>query len=196
VSYHRHLPSGCLIFSVVAFTESTVGRLLQALEVSIIIVFVVVIAFFKHRDTPLQVAVSSCAGLREPPPFTLPEPVRGSTFRITTPYVETPRMSTVLGTATPNRNSSREMLHLSRRSLNHVSSWVSSKFSRNRSRRGDEEVKLWNAENVKANPLYAGSMVTAVQTGSTMTSQESREWGEHVREAPTNHLLVVSALDA
>ena len=151
-----------LISSLVAFTESTVGRLLQAFEVYIIAVFLVVTAFLRHRHI-LPSTTPSQGRTRKDILLTLPEPARGSTFRITPPIIETPRMSTILGAATQNIDSSREVLRRSaRRSLNHVSSWVS--FRRNRARHEDEEVRLWSAEKVKVDAPYTGSIDTELRT--------------------------------
>ncbi|KAH0838418.1 hypothetical protein J3R83DRAFT_6725 [Lanmaoa asiatica] len=164
-----------------AFTESTVGRLLQAFEVYIIVVFVVVTAFLTHRDVLISTAPSQDEQSRDVV-FTLPRPARESTFRITSPFVETPRTSMVLGTATQNKESSREALRRSaHRSLNHVSSWVSSRVLRNRPRYEDEEVKLWNAGDVKVDRLYTGSIDTELRASIASLTQEPKERAELMR---------------
>lgn len=189
-------PSGDLTSSAVAFTESTVGRLLQAIEIYIIVVFVVVTALLSHRDILLSTA-SSQGNTHRDVVFRLPEPPRVSTFRITPPAIETPRMSMVLGIATQNKGSTREVLSRSaRRSLNHVSSWVSSRASRNRSRNEDEEVKLWNAKEVKADSPYTGSIHTQLRASIVSLAQEPKEWAEPVHDASTNHMAITSILDA
>lgn len=189
-------PSGDLTSSAVAFTESTVGRLLQAFEVYIIVVFVVVIALLRHRNTFLSTALSQ-GKTHTDIAFTLPEPPRESIFRITPPVIETPRMSMVLGTATQNKESSREVLRRSaRRSLNHVSSWMSSRVSRNRPHYEDEEVKLWNAERVKVDPPYTGNIDTELRSSIVSLTQEPKEWTELAPDASANHMSITSALNA
>ncbi|KAI9572837.1 hypothetical protein HD554DRAFT_2014635, partial [Boletus coccyginus] len=179
-----------------AFTESTVGRLLQAIEIYIIAVSVVVTAILRHRDILLS-TISSQSKKHKDIVFTLPEPARGSTFRITPPIIETPRMSMILGTATQNKHSSREVLRRSaRRSLNHVSSWVSSRVSRNRMRHEDEEVRLWNSEKVKVDPPYTESIDTEPQASIVSLTQEPKEWTGIFRDVPANHMSIISALDA
>ena len=188
-------PSGDLTSSAVAFTESTVGRLLQAFEVYIIVVFVVVTALLRHRH--ILLSTPSQGRKRKDVVFTLPEPARESTFRITPPIIETPRMSTILGAATQNKDSSREMLRRSaRRSLNHVSSWVSSRVSRNRTRHEDEEVRLWNAEKVKVDPPYTGSIDTELRASVVSLTQESREYAERFRDTSPNHISITPTQDA
>jgi hypothetical protein len=103
-------------------------------------------------------------------------------------------MSTILGAATQDKDSSREMLRRSARcSLNHVSSWVSSRVSRNRTRHEDEEVRLWNTEKVKVDPPCTGSIDTELRTSIVSLMQEPKEYAELFREASANH---ISALDA
>jgi len=189
-------PTRDLTSFAVAFTESTVGRLLQAIEVYIISVSVVVTAILRHRDILLS-TISPQSKKCKDVVFTLPEPARGSTFRITPPFIETPRMSTILGTATQNKHSSREVLRRSaRRSLNHVSSWVSSRVSRNRMRHEDEEVRLWNSEKVKVDPPYTGSINTEPQASVVSLVQEPKEWTGIFRDASANHMSIIPALDA
>lgn len=183
------LLQGGLTSSAVAFTESTVGRLLQAFEIYIVVVFVVITALLSHCDILLPTA-SSQGKIRTDVVFTLPEPPRGSTFRITPPVVDTPRMSMVLGAVTQNRESTQEVL---RRSLNHVSSWVSSRVSRNRPRYECEEVKLWNAEEAKVDP---GGMDTQLRASIVSSTQEHEEWVEPIRDTSANHMATTSALDA
>ena len=188
-------PSGGLTNSAVAFTESTVGRLLQAFEVYVIAVSVMVTAFLGHRDILLSTTSPQSKNRRDVA-FILPEPARGSTFRITPPLIETPRMSTVLDIATQNKESNREMFHRSaRRSLNHVSSWLSFRISRQRSPHEDEEVKLWNAEKVKVDPPYTGDIDTELRASIEASTQASRERLELVRDAPANHMPIISASD-
>ncbi|KAF8140166.1 hypothetical protein EV363DRAFT_1311809 [Boletus edulis] len=178
-----------------AFTESTVGRLLQAFEVYVIVVFVAVTAFLRHRDIMLSTASlqgRNCRGGT----FTLPEPTRESTFRITLPFIETPRMSTILGNVIQSKESSREVLRFSpRHSLNHVSSWVSSRLSRNRARREDEEVRLWNVEKVKVDLPYTGNIDTEQVRNPVSLTQDSNELAR-LRDASVNRMSITSALDA
>jgi hypothetical protein len=156
----------------------------------------VVAAFLKHRDI-LLFTTSLQDRERRAAVFTLPEPARGSTFRITLPFIETPRMSTILSSAIQHKESSREALHRSaRRSLNHVSSWVSSRVSRNRARYEDDEVRLWNAEKVKVDPPYTGNMDKELARSSVSLTQESKELAEPLRDGPANHMSIISALDA
>lgn len=189
-------PTRDLTSSAVAFTESTVGRLLQAIEIYIIAVSVVLTAMLRQRDIHLS-TISSQSKKHKDIVFKLPEPARGSTFRITPPIIETPRMSMILGTATQNKHSSREVLRRSaRRSLNHVSSWVSSRVSRNRMRHEDEEVRLWNSEKVKVDPPYTESIDTEPQASIVSLTQEPKEWTGIFRDVPANHMSIISALDA
>lgn len=188
-------PPGDLISSAVAFTESTVGRLLQAFEVYIIVVFAVVTAFLRYRDILLSTSLQDRE--RRDVVLTLPEPARGSTFRITLPFIETPRISTILGSAIQTKESSREALRRSaHRSLNHVSSWVSSRVSRNRARYEDDEVRLWNAEKVKVDPPYTGNTDRGLARGSASLTQGSKELAEPLREVSANDISISSAQPA
>ncbi|KAG9314485.1 hypothetical protein JVU11DRAFT_5282 [Chiua virens] len=178
-----------------AFTESTVGRLLQAFEIYIIVVFVVVIALLRHRDILLSPALSR-GEKRKDILFTLPEPVRGSTFRITPPVIETPHMSMILSTATQGRKPSHALRRSVRRSLNHISSWVSAKISRQRSPYEDEEVVLWNAEKLKVDPPNTGNTDTEQQASIESVTQRSKEWSEHPRDASADCVSIASASNA
>lgn len=166
-----------------------VGRLLQALEVFIIVISVIVTAFLRHRDIFLF-TLSSQETNHGDVVFTLPEPVRGSTFRITPPLIETPRMSAVLGVAAQSKDSRRELLRRSaRRSLNHVSSWLSFRISMRHSRREDDEVKLWNTERAKGGSTNTGATLRETST------QASKEWPRRVYDRSSNHMTTISALD-
>ena len=180
-------------FSTVAFTESTAGRLLQAFEVYIIVVFVMVAAFLRHRDL-LSTTLSQGEKRREVA-FRLPEPTRGSVFRITPPLIETPRMSTIYGITAQSKISSREILCRSaRRSLNQVPSWLPFRISRRRSPHEDEEVKLWNAGKAKEDPPYTGGIDTEMRT-SIVSTQAYKTWPEHVHDASAIHPSIISALN-
>lgn len=149
-----------------------------------------VTAFLMHRDNILSTTSLQGQECRNGV-FTLPELACGSTFRITPPSAETPRTSTIFGFAAQNKESSREMLRRSaRRSLNPVSSWLSLRLSRHRSRHEDEEVKLWNAVKAKADPPYTGDVDTELCT--SIATQTSKERPGLVRDA---RMSIVSALD-
>ncbi|KIJ68305.1 hypothetical protein HYDPIDRAFT_24600 [Hydnomerulius pinastri MD-312] len=184
-----------------AFTESTVGRLLQAVELYINIIFVMVIAFLKYRSTLLATLTS--VKTREFN-ITLPEPDRGSTFRVTPPVVATPRLSLIFGPSTSagttgtGRGTTTEALRRSaRRSLTRVSSWVSSRVSRNRSAQEEDQERLWNqreAENGKMDPPYTNH--PCLRASLVSLTEEPKEWAELVHDAAASHMSILSALDA
>ena len=132
--------------------------------------------------------------------FTLPEPPRGSTFMITPPSIETPRMSTILAAAIRNKEPSlpEAFRRSARRSLNHVSSWVSLRISKNRAHCEDEETRLWNADKARVNPPYTRNIDTELRASYASSMQGSKEYAEFPRDASAdaNHTSIISALDA
>ncbi|KAF8844048.1 hypothetical protein BDN67DRAFT_1008485 [Paxillus ammoniavirescens] len=173
-----------------AFTESTLGRLLQAFEDYIIVVFVVVITFVRYRNTLILIHTSPKGGAFNP---SLPEPERGSTFRITVPVVETPRISMVFCPAT----ATEALCCSARRSLTRVSSWVSSRVSRNRLGNEDDQAKLWEqseAESARVGPPSTGH--AHLRASLMSLTEEPKDWAELVHDAAASDLSILSALDA
>ncbi|EGO02379.1 hypothetical protein SERLA73DRAFT_71505 [Serpula lacrymans var. lacrymans S7.3] len=127
-----------------AFTESTLGRFLQAIEYFILIVFILVVAFHRYES-----------GIQRPAPpvqqnIMIPEKARESTFRITPPIVPTPTISMIFNSSSLNqaRNASTEAI----RRASRVSSWVSARISRQRSIKEDK-VQLWSQKVAGDSPL-------------------------------------------
>ncbi|KIJ05242.1 hypothetical protein PAXINDRAFT_159114, partial [Paxillus involutus ATCC 200175] len=177
-----------------AFTESTLGRLLQAFEDYIVVVFVVVIAFVRYRNTLILIHTSKGRAFNP----SLPVPDSVSTFRITAPVVETPRISMVFCAANTARATGTEALCRSaRRSLTRVSSWVSSRVSRNRLGNEDDQAKLWGqseAENARVGPPSTGH--THLRGSLMSLTEEPKDWAELVHDAAASDLSILSALDA
>ncbi|KIK95381.1 hypothetical protein PAXRUDRAFT_827075 [Paxillus rubicundulus Ve08.2h10] len=177
-----------------AFTESTLGRFLQAFEDYIIIVFVVVMAFLRHCNTLVLIHTSPKGRTFNP---SLSEPDRGSTSRITA-LVERARISIVSCAANTARVAATEALCRStRRSLTRVSSWVSSRVSRNRSDNEDVQAKLWEqgeAENARVGSPYTGH--THSRTSLVSLTEEPKDWAGLVHDAAASDLSIFSVPDA
>ncbi|KAF9229438.1 hypothetical protein BS17DRAFT_876945 [Gyrodon lividus] len=169
-----------------AFTESTFGRLLQAVEGCTIVVFVMVIALLKYRNSLILIHASPKT---IEPNLSLPDPERGSTFRVTPPVVETPRVSMVFGATTTGRGALRLP---ARRSLTRVSSWVPLTVSRNRLGNEDDQAKLW--EQGEAENRNTGH--SHLRASPVSLTENLKDWAELVHDAAASHMSIFSAVDA
>ncbi|KAF9240906.1 hypothetical protein BU15DRAFT_73763 [Melanogaster broomeanus] len=174
------------VASLVAFTESTVGRLLQAFEVYIVALFVVFIALLRYRNS--LILIHTPAKSREPNTISLPETFRGSTFRVTPPVVETPRISMVFGTATATASKEKmtDALYLSaRRSLSRQMKTTKANSGDDAKPRMDKFTHHYTA--------FADSRASLASL-----NEESKEWAEITRDAEASNMdeTILRALDA
>ncbi|KAH7915406.1 hypothetical protein BJ138DRAFT_998063 [Hygrophoropsis aurantiaca] len=121
-----------------AFTESTLGRFLQGVELYILVVFIMVLNLKKFgQDLSAQ---RSRSPLSEKP--SLPRPSPESTFRLSPPIVPTPSISMIFPSA--GKNASTEAIRRSIRASARVTSWVSGRFSKSRSIPEEDRIRLWD----------------------------------------------------
>ncbi|KAG1755144.1 uncharacterized protein EDB91DRAFT_1097530 [Suillus paluster] len=122
-----------------AFTESILGRLLQGVELCILIVFMMILYFFRHKKTTTVPKIRDLAMLKK-----LPEHPRESTFRLSPPLVSTPRLTTPLSSENQGRSVDTDVArHSALATHGRASPWVSWRMSHRRSTQDEEKAKLW-----------------------------------------------------
>lgn len=130
---------------VVAFTESTVGRLLQGVELYILLVFMMIYHFFRHQKVP---TVPNTMGLK----VELPEQLRASTFRLSPPVVSTPIPNSEAQGRSVGTDAAR---HSVVASISRATRWVSWRASRTQSNQDEDKAKLWDQSEAEKGVLDA-----------------------------------------
>lgn len=171
-----------------AFTESILGRLLQAIELYILIVFMMILHFFRHKKTPAISKTVDSALLR----VELPEQARESTFRLSPPVASTPRVAT----RSNSENQSRSInANISRHSVLATVSrapWVYWSMSNGQANQDEEKVKLWDqgeAGKGALDPPDVGQGSTRNQSmtsAASVTDRVSTEWRDIVNDSVPN----------
>ncbi|KAG2160002.1 uncharacterized protein EDB93DRAFT_1196810 [Suillus bovinus] len=183
LTFNTGISVGNLIFF--AFTESILGRLLQAIELYILVVFMMILHFLRHKKTPATYQPRDLELLK----VKLPERTRESTFRLSPPVVSTPRLPS-------SENQSRSInANVTRHStLATVSRapWVSWSLSHGQSDQDEEKAKLWNkSEAGKGAPdqpaVGQGSAANQSMTSvASVTDRVSTEWRDIVNDSVSN----------
>ncbi|OAX44752.1 hypothetical protein K503DRAFT_852339 [Rhizopogon vinicolor AM-OR11-026] len=124
-----------------AFTETTVGRLLQGVELYILIVFMTIYHFFCHTQVSAVPNMRNLATKK----VELPEQLRVSTFRLSPPAVSTYRISTPSSREIQGRNVNTDgARHSALASVGRATPWVSWRVSRTQSNQDEDKAKLWD----------------------------------------------------
>ncbi|KAH7931138.1 hypothetical protein BV22DRAFT_1124516 [Leucogyrophana mollusca] len=160
-----------------AFTESTLGRFLQGVELYILIVFVMIINLQKFSQ---DIAIQRPPSLGQEA-ITLPQPSRESTFRVSPPIIPTPSMSMIFPSG---RNASTEAIRRSARASARVTSWVSTRISRNRSIPEEDQTRLWNqSESEKGMMEPADTHRNSMADSIAIPPESVKEWKDIVSAA-------------
>ncbi|KAG0709003.1 hypothetical protein DFH29DRAFT_993844 [Suillus ampliporus] len=173
-----------------AFTESILGRLLQGVELYILIVFMMILHFFRHKKMPTVPKIGDLAMLN----VKLPEQPRESTFRLSPPVVSTPRPTTPFSSENQGRSVNTDVARHS--PLTTVSPWVSWRMSRRESKQDEEKVKLWDQSDAGRGALDQLDMGQGSARDQSMTSAASAmgkrftEWRDIVNySVPSSSVL-------
>ncbi|KAG1889643.1 uncharacterized protein F5891DRAFT_1198572 [Suillus fuscotomentosus] len=179
-----------------AFTESILGRLLQAGELYILIVFMMILQFFHHKKTPAISKTRDLALLK----VELPHRARESTFRLSPPVVSTPRVITRSSSGNQSRSINADVTRHS--VLTTVRApWVPWRMSHGQSDQDEEKAKLWDqSEAGKGAPdlpaVGQGSAGNQSMTSAApVTDRVSTEWRDIVNDSVSNFSRL-SLLDA
>lgn len=175
-----------LICLVVAFTESTVGRLLQGTELFILIVFMTIYHFFCHKKILATTHMRDLAAEK----VELPEQLRASTFRLSPPVVSTPRVSTPSSLNSQGRNVNTDAVrHSILASVGRATPLVSWRVSRTKLNQDEDKAKLWDqseAEKGALDPPGAGRASARPQSMVSVASamdEESTNWRDIVNDS-------------
>ncbi|KAG2350509.1 hypothetical protein BDR05DRAFT_954600 [Suillus weaverae] len=183
--------------SFFAFTESILGRLLQAVELYILIVFMMILHFFRHKSTPAISKTRDSALLK----VKLPEQARESTFRLSPPAVSTPRVATLLNSENQSRSTRTDGTRHSVLAAVSRGPWVSWSMSHNQSNQDEEKAKLWDQNEAGKEALdppdvYQGSTRNqSITSAASFTDRVSTEWRDIVNDSVPNSSSL-SMLDA
>ncbi|KDQ63755.1 hypothetical protein JAAARDRAFT_65757 [Jaapia argillacea MUCL 33604] len=131
--------------SYFAFTETTLGRFLQAIEFYILILFILISTFYKPSSQIVAIRrrvrpTSSFQGIGDP--GVLPE-MRASTFRVSPPTVSSPSTFVMVPQVQPSRQSSASRL----------SSWLMSRrgslIGRSQEPQEQDQDRLWDRRDME-----------------------------------------------
>ncbi|KAG1773186.1 hypothetical protein EDD22DRAFT_1007792 [Suillus occidentalis] len=180
-----------------AFTESILGRLLQAIELYILIVFMMILHFFRHKKTPAISETADAALLR----VKLPEQARESTFRLSPPMASIPRVTTLSNSGNQSRSINADVSRHSVLATVSRAPWVYWSMSNGQANQDEEKVKLWDQGEAGKGTLDlpdVGQGSTGNQSmtsAASVTDRVSTEWRDIVNDSVPNS-SGLSILDA
>lgn len=180
-----------------AFTESILGRLLQAIELYILIVFMMILHFFRHKKTPAISKTVDAALLR----VKLPEQARESTFRLSPPVASTPRVTALSNSGNQTRSINADVSRHSVLATVSRAPWVYWRMSNGQANQDEEKVKLWDQSEAGKGALDlpdVGQGSTGNQSmtsAASVTDRVSTEWRDIVNDSVPNS-SGLSVLDA
>ncbi|KAG1783808.1 hypothetical protein EV702DRAFT_1190834 [Suillus placidus] len=180
-----------------AFTESILGRLLQAVELYILIVFMMILHFFRHKSTPAISKTRDSVSLK----VKLPEQARESTFRLSPPAVSTPRVTTLLSSENQSRSTRTDGTRHSVLAAVSRGPWVSWTMSHNQSNQDEEKAKLWDQSEAGKGALDPPDVCQgstgnqSITSATSVTDRVSTEWRDIVNDSVPNSSSL-SMLDA
>ncbi|KAG2061985.1 hypothetical protein BDR06DRAFT_1016007 [Suillus hirtellus] len=180
-----------------AFTESILGRLLQAVELYILIVFMMILQIFHHKKTPAISKIRDLALLK----VELPDRARESTFRLSPPVVSTPRVTTRSSSGNESRSINADVTRHSVLTTVSRTPWVPWRMPYGQSDQDEEKAKLWDqSEAGKGAPdlpaVDQGSVRNQSMTSAApVTDRVPTEWRDIVNDSVSNFSRL-SILDA
>ncbi|KAG1826085.1 uncharacterized protein BJ212DRAFT_1317988 [Suillus subaureus] len=177
-----------------AFTESILGRLLQAVELCILIVFMMILHFFRHKKTPATFKFRDSALLK----VKLPEQARESTFRLSPPATSTPRVTTFFSSENQNRSTNADATRHSVLATVRCAPWVSWSMSHGQSNQDEEKAKLWDQGEARKgdfDPSQGSAGNHSMTSAASVTDKVSTEWKDIVNDSVLNFPRL-SMLDA
>lgn len=181
--FNVHNYNAWLIHLVVAFTESIVGRLLQGVELYILIVFMTIYPFFRHKKVPTVPNTRDMTMKKDE----LPEQLRASTFCLSPPVVSTPRLSTALSSEIQGRNVNADAArHSALDSIGRAPPWVPWRVSRIQSNQDEDRTKLWDRGEAETGPHDAGQGSVGHQSmasAASVVDKESTSWRDIVNDS-------------
>ncbi|KAG1885760.1 hypothetical protein F4604DRAFT_1676249 [Suillus subluteus] len=152
-----------------AFTESILGRLLQAVELYILITH----AISETRDSAL---------LR----VKLPEQARESTFRLSPPAVSTPRVTTLFSSENQSRSTNADAARHSVLATVRYAPWVSWSMSHGQSNQDEEKTRLWDQNEAGKgafDPSQGSAGNQSMTSAASVTDRVSTEWKDIVNDS-------------
>lgn len=176
-----------------AFTESILGRLLQAIELYILIVFMMILHFFRHKKTPAISNTVDATLLR----VKLPEQARDPTFRLSPPVASTHRVTTLSNSGNQSRSINADVSRHSVLATVSRAPWVYWSMSNGQANLDEEKVKLWDqGEAGRGADVGQGSTRNQSMTSAaSVTDRVSTEWRDIVNDSVPNS-SGLSILDA
>lgn len=176
-----------------AFTDSILGRLLQAIELYILIVFMMILHFFRHKKTPAISNTVDAALLR----VKLPEQARDPTFRLSPPVASTHRVTTLSNSGNQSRSINADFSRHSVLATVSRAPWVHWSMSNGQANQDEEKVKLWDqGEAGRGADVGQGSTRNQSMTSAaSVTDRVSTEWRDIVNDSVPNS-SGLSILDA
>lgn len=171
-----------------AFTESILGRLLQAVELCILIVFMMILLFFRHKKTPAIFKTRDSALLK----FKLPEQARESTFRLSPLVTSTPRVTTLFSSENQSRSINPDVTRHSVLATVSCAPWVPWSMAHGQSNQDEEKAKLWDQneagkEALDPSDVGKGSAGNQSMTSAaSITDKVSTEWRDIVNDSVLN----------
>lgn len=180
-----------------AFTESILGRLLQAVELYILIVFMMILHFFRYKKTLAISKTVDSALLR----VKSPEQARESTFRLSPPVASTPRVTTLFSSENQSRSINADVSRHSVLATVSRAPWVYWSMSNGQTHQDEEKVKLWDqgeAGKGALDPLDVGqgsNRNQSMTSVASVTDRVSTEWRDIVNDSVPNS-SGLSILDA
>lgn len=175
-----------------AFTESILGRLLQAIELCILIVFMMILHFFRHQKTSAISKIRNLALLQ----VKLPEQPRESTFRLSPPVVSTPRVTTPFSSENQGRSINVDVPRHSVLATVRCAPWVSWSMSHGQSNQDEEKAKLWDQSEAGRGAfdlpdVAQGSVGNQSMTSvASVTDRVSTEWKDIVNDSVPNFSML------
>ncbi|KAG1867916.1 hypothetical protein DFJ58DRAFT_117324 [Suillus subalutaceus] len=165
-----------------AFTESILGRLLQAVELYILIVFMMILHFFRHKKTHVISQTRDSALLR----VKLPEQARESTFRLSPPAVSTPRVTTLFSSENQSRSTNADAARHSVLATVRYAPWVSWSMSHGQSNQDEEKTRLWDQNEAGKgafDPSQGSAGNQSMTSAASVTDRVSTEWKDIVNDS-------------
>ncbi|KAG2044699.1 hypothetical protein BDR03DRAFT_937044 [Suillus americanus] len=165
-----------------AFTESIVGRLLQAVELYILIVFMMILHFFRHKKSPSISKTRNLALLK----VKLPEHARESTFRLSTPVASTPRVTTLFSAENQSRSTNADATRHSVLATVRCAPWVSWSMSHGQSSQDEEKARLWDQNEAGKgafDPSQGSAGNQSVTSAASVMDRVSTEWKDIVNDS-------------
>ncbi|KAG2129903.1 hypothetical protein DEU56DRAFT_740955, partial [Suillus clintonianus] len=168
-----------------AFTESILGRLLQGVELYILIVFMMILHFFRHKKILVISKTRDSLLLKAK----LPEQPRESTFRLSPPVVLTPRVTARFSSENQGRSTNTDVARHSVRASVSRAPWASWRMSHSQSNQDEEKAKLWDQSEAGKGALDPPDMGQTSARDQSMTSAASvagrisTEWRDIVNDS-------------